>query len=288
MTTAEDVKKVLDGRREFTFEIPGQEPIVAYIASPTGEDLRKADWQYAKIYNQAIVDGFLTQSQMAGFLKDKGIVDDAYSSEVEGVRMQLATKLYTLESSLMDGSEQDKEALALEISRLRDDLFRLNQKVNGPMGNTCENIAEDTRVEFLTSRIIQKKDRTPLWKSYEDYQKDDNVALAVKARFEVMLWMQGLESNFLENTPEQVALRQIAQARLDRIVAEQKKENEEVEALEEAKKTKTSSKGKKVEAVGEVEEALPVVAPVESEPADKKTTVVKVKKAGRPKKDLSA
>lgn len=253
MATADNVKDVLDGRREFTFEAPGQDSITAYIAAPTGEDLRKSDWQYAKIYNQAITDGFLTQAQMFDVLKEKGIVDDQYVQEVEGVRAQLATQLYKLDNLDSISTENEKEGLALDIARLRDELFRLNQKVNGPMGNTCENIAEDARVEFLTSRIVQKKDRTPYWKDYDAYKADTNVAFCIKSRFEVMLWMQGLDSNFLENTPEQVTLRGIAQVRLDRVMDE----------VREAK---------------QIEDSLSVEEPV-AEPKPKKT--------GRPRKNTN-
>ena len=62
MAKAEDVKEILDTRREFTLESPANDINHYFIANPTGEDIRKADWQYSKIYNQAIVDGFLTQA----------------------------------------------------------------------------------------------------------------------------------------------------------------------------------------------------------------------------------
>jgi len=257
MATADTIKEVLDGRREFTYEMLGQDKIIAYIAQPSGEDLRKADWEYAKVFNKAISDGFLTQSQMLEYLKEKGIVDDDYAQEVESVRTQLATQLYRLDNAADLGSELDKEALALDIARLRDELFRLNQRVNGPMGNTCENLAEDARIEFLTSRVVQKKDRTPFWKNYDEYQKYDNVTFTIKARFEVMLWIQGLESNFLENTPEQVALRQIAQERLNRVTEEQKV----LEAAEQEKAVKA-----------------------EEAPVAEEAVALPPKKAGRPRK----
>lgn len=263
MSKEEDVKEILDGRREFTFESPGHPPIKAYIAPPSGEDIRKADWQYAKVYNQAIVDGFLTQAQMLDLLKEKGIISDEYAQEVERTKMELATQLYLLENSEGLSTESEREAAAMEIARLRDELFRLNQKVNGPMGSTCENLAEDARIEFLTSRIVQKKDRSPFWKSYEDYQKDDNVPFAVKARFEVMIWLQGLESNFMENTPEQVELRKIAQRRLEQAVKNSREQ--EKKEKEEAKKVVN----------GESEAGEPVPAPS------------KPKRGRRPKKEKS-
>jgi hypothetical protein len=265
MATAKDVKDVLETRREFSLPVGDQEETY-YIAQPGAFDIRKADWQYSKVYNQAILDGFLTQAQMVDLLKEKGILSDDYGERVESVRISLASELFKLENMDESAAEMEKEAIALEVARLRDELFSLNQQVNGPMGNTCENLAEDARTEYLTSRVVQRKDGSRLWEEFDEYQNEENSTLAVKARFEVMLWIQGLDSNFMENTPEQTALRDIAQDRLDR-------------AIEEAR--------------GKLEEEAPAVEEVsldEVEEPKKKTTKKKAaakapaKKRGRPRK----
>jgi len=264
MAKAENVKEILDSRREFTLETLDNEINHYFIANPSGEDIRKADWQYSKIYNQAIVDGFLTQSQMVEVLKDKGILDDKYTDKLDGVRTSLAAELFKLENLLEEADEFDREASALEVAGLRDELFQMNQMVNGPMGNTCENLAEDARTEYLTSRIIQIKDGTKLWDEYEDYRAEDNTALCVKSRFEVMLWMQGLGSDFLENTPEQKVLRGIAQARLDKAMEAAQ------EAAEKEKAEETTEASTDPAAVEEIPLEVPAEKP-------------KAKKRGRPK-----
>lgn len=275
MANAKDVKDVLDSRREFELEDPNTGEITHYfIAAPSASDVRKADWEYSKVYNQAITDGFLTQSQMVKLLQDKGILDDAYTEELENVRISLAAELFKLENVAEDISEDEREAIAIDVARLRDHLFQLNQRVNGPMGNTCENLAEDARTEFLTSRILQRKDGTKVWEDFEAFQNEENTALCVKARFEVMLWMQGLDSDFLQSTPEQTALRQIAQNRLDKALEQAK-----AEAAEED----DNSESEKVEEVSldEVEEK-----PKKTRGRPKKTEAKKAtpKKRGRPKK----
>ncbi len=222
----ETVKEVLDSRREFTLETPDNEILHFFIANPTGEDIRKADWQYSKVYNQAIVDGFLTQSQMVKLLEEKEIITDEYTQQLEMVRISLGAELYKIENLLDAATEEERELSAMEVARLRDELFQLNQRVNGPMANTCENLAEDARTDFLTSRIVENKDTSKAWNDYGEYRNEENTALAIKSRFEVMLWMQGLESNFLENTPEQSMLRDIAQNRLERAIESQAKESD--------------------------------------------------------------
>lgn len=247
MATAKDVKAVLDSRREFVVTTDGEDNSY-FIAQPNAADIRKADWQYSKIYNQAIVDGFLTQAQMIDVLKEKGILSDDYADLVEKTRITLASELFKLDSILEDAPELEREAIALDVARLRDELFSLNQQVNGPMGNTCENLAEDARTEYLTSRVVQLEGGAHLWEDFDEYQNEDNSTLSIKARFEVMLWIQGLDSNFLENTPEQTTLRSIAQSRLDRALAEAKAMVAEQEASEEKTKKPKKTRAKKAKA----------------------------------------
>ncbi len=224
MSAAEDVKEILDSRRAFIFEIPGSDdPKSYYIGTPSGEDIRKADWEYSKIYAQAISDKLLTQAQMTDALQEAGIISDEYESQVEKTRIQLGAELFRLENLMEDASDDEKEITAREIGRLRDELFVLNQRVNGPMANTCENLAEDARTDFLTCRIVENENGKNVWETYEDYRNDENTALTVRSRFEVMLWMQGLESNFLENTPEQQTLRNIAVSRAEEEIAAEEK-----------------------------------------------------------------
>jgi len=209
------VKDILDNRRSFVFALPDGEQRTYFIGDPSGEDIRKADWNYSKVFNQALTDGFPTQAQMIETLKERKIISDDYTNALESTRIQLGAALYRLDN-LPDGiSDEEKETAALEAASFRDELFRLNQRVNGPLGNTCENLAEDARIEYLTSRVIQDQAGNRIWKTFEDYLKESVPGLGIKCRFEVMLWLQGLDSSFMENSPEQKALREVAQHRLD-------------------------------------------------------------------------
>jgi hypothetical protein len=270
MATAKDVKDVLETRREFVVNVEDVD-VSYFIAQPNAADIRKADWQYSKVYNKAIVDGFLTQAQMVDVLKEKGILTDDYADIVEKTRITLASELFKLEGMREDAPEMEREIIALDVARLRDELFSLNQQVNGPMGNTCENLAEDARTEYLTSRVVQLEGGAHLWEDFTAYEDEENSTLAIKSRFEVMLWIQGLDSNFLENTPEQTALRSIAQSRLDRAL-------EEAKALVEAQETPEDKpkKPKKARAKKAKVELKEVIKSEEKKPAPKKR--------GRPRK----
>jgi hypothetical protein len=227
------VKQILDNRRSFIFETPDGDQKTYFIADPSGEDIRKADWNYSKVFNQAMTDEFPTQAQMLEILRGRGIISDEYTADVERARIRLAAALFRLENLDEDADDSDKESLAVEVANYRDTLFRLNQRVNGPLGNTCENLAEDARTEYLTSRIIQYQDGSRIWPLFDDYLKETQTGLCIKSRFEVMLWLQGLDSNFLENSPEQAALRQITQKRLESALEKINETAEEAPAVEE-------------------------------------------------------
>jgi hypothetical protein len=99
------------------------------------------------------------------------------------------------------------------------------------MSNTCEQIADDARLEYLTACILQNKDATKVWENYDRFLVSTDQSLTLKARYEVMLFLQGYESNFLENTPEAKAMREVETG----ILAEAAKAVEEdaVKAVEE-------------------------------------------------------
>jgi hypothetical protein len=176
-----------------------------FIDDPDIESVRKADWQYSKTYNEALLAGVTTAAQMQDILEERQIIGKVYEAEREKLILDLETKSAQLEA--MD-PKQDVEAyrnIMEEVEDLRNKLFRINQKASSPMSNTCEQIAEDTRMEFMTSSMVKDEDGNRVWESYEDYKLFPDAALAMRARYECMLALQGLDSDFLEKTPEAVA-----------------------------------------------------------------------------------
>jgi hypothetical protein len=115
------------------------------------------------------------------------------------------------------------------------------------MSNTCEQIADDSRLEYLTSRMVEREDGSKFWESYDDFLKERSQALAVRARFEVMLYLQGLESNFMEKTPEALAMKEVEselKKRATKVIEDLAKKQEE-EDKEKAEPESKSDKPKK-------------------------------------------
>jgi len=223
MTEKENVITKEVNRRKF--ESPdGKESY--YIAMPTAEDIRGADWNYSKIYTKCLVEGITTAAEMMDILMRRGIIGPEFEQRQRELNNELAKKVIKLEGPK---GLDEKQLLAMEVANLREELFNWNQRLNGPMSNTCEQIADDARLEYLTSRITEREDGTKVWETYEDFLSEKNQALAIRSRFEIMLYLQGLESDFLDQTPEAVALREIEveiQEKAANAMAELEKENE--------------------------------------------------------------
>jgi hypothetical protein len=200
---ADQVNETVDSRRSFIDPIGGK---MFYLAAPTAEHIRGADWQYSKVYTKSLVEGITTAAEMMDILMRRGIIGPEFEQRQKELTDELATKVAILRST---EDMHAKQRLALEVASMRDELFNWNQRLNGPMSNTCEQMADDSRLEFLVSCMVQDSEGKRIWDDYSDFLREKNQSFAMRARFETMLYLQGLDSDFLERTPEAVALREI-------------------------------------------------------------------------------
>lgn len=226
-----------------------------FISTPNAEIIRGADWVYSKTYTRCLQEGITTAAEMKDILVKRGII----GPEFEQRSSELVEILNENVAKLENAADMDeKREAAIEVANAREELFQWNQRLNGPMANTCEQIADDARLEYLTANMVITEDGENVWKSYEDYLAEKSQALALRARFEIMLYLQGLDSDFLEKTPEAMAMREI--------------EGDLLSKAEEALKTAKAIEEENAQA--------------EKEEKPKKTTRKKktTKKRGRPKK----
>lgn len=226
---ADTEKNGIEPRREFTDPVSGK---TFFIGTPTADDVRGADWQYSKTYTKSLVDGITTSAEMIDILMRRGIVGPEFEQRQKELTDELSVKVEALEIA---SNLEDKQEAANEVATVREELFNWNQRLNGPMANTCEQIADDARLEYLTSRMIQEEDGTKVWEEYSDFLTEKNQGLAMRARFEVMLYLQGLDSDFLEKTPEAMAIKEI----------EEEIQTKATEALAELEKTVEDKGAKK-------------------------------------------
>lgn len=192
-----------DGLRSF-FNI--RKDTTYYIAPPTAEDIRGADWEYSKSYTKSLVAGITTTAEMTDILMRRGIIGPEFEKRSNELATELSAKIDALQKTT---NSQEKAELAYKVATSRDELFQWNQRLSAPLGNTCEQIADDARLEYLTSRLIVSDSGKRLWETFENYLNENEQSLSQQSRFETMLYLQGLDSKFLENTPEAVAMREL-------------------------------------------------------------------------------
>jgi len=192
----------VDERRSFK----GAEDKEYFIVPPSANDIREADWNYSRMYVKSLTEGITTSAEMTDILRRRGIIGPEFDQRAAELTKNLNEKIWDLENAT---KIEDKKVLAIEVATVRDELFQWNQRLNGPMSNTCEQMADDARLEFLTSCMIVDKGGKRIWEDYDAYLREDNQALALKSRFEVMLYLQGLDPDFLDKTPEATAMKDI-------------------------------------------------------------------------------
>lgn len=201
-----------------------------FVVAPNANDIREADWNYSRTYTRSLTEGITTSAEMMDILRRRGIVGPEFEQRATELTTQLNEKIWALEVA---ESMEAKRDLAVEVAEARDELFQWNQRLNGPMANTCEQLADDARLEYLTSSMVVDAKGERVWDDFESYLQEQNQALALKSRFEIMLYLQGLESDFLEKTPEAQAMKEVendilekaaeAAKALEAVVEEEKK-----------------------------------------------------------------
>jgi hypothetical protein len=188
-------------KRSFFYD--GQE---YFINTPSAMVIREADWAYSKIYTKALQEGIPTASEMQDILKKRGIIGPEYDDRA----VELATELDNILAKMDSEKDDDiKRKLALDASEIRNEIFMWNQRLNGPMANTCEQMADDSRLESITAGIVVDKDGNKVWEDHDAFVTTDKGELAATAKFEVMLFLQGLDSDFLEKVPENEVMRDL-------------------------------------------------------------------------------
>ena len=213
-----------------------------FIIPPSANDIREADWNYSRMYVKSLTEGITTSAEMTDILRRRGVIGPEFEQRASELTRNLNEKIWALEAA---ESMDDKRDLAIEVAEARDELFQWNQRLNGPMSNTCEQMADDARLEYLTSCIVVNNKNERVWADYESYLKEKNQSLALKSRFEVMLYLQGLNSDFLENTPEARAMKDIEEDILEKAELAAQAVQAEEAAAEEAEASAEEEKSKK-------------------------------------------
>lgn len=211
------VMDTVGDKRSFSLE----DGRVFYVEDPNTEDIKNADWMYSRIYTKSLIDGISTSSEMMDILTKRGIIGPEYEKRAKELTEVLNNAIEELNNA---ETNDEKYAKAMKVAEARDDLFRWNQRFSSPMSHTCEQLADDARLECLASSMIRDDKGNRVWNSYDEYVNDSDQELVTRARIEVMLYLQGVSSDFMNQTPEAIAMREVEQELSDQFSTDNKLE----------------------------------------------------------------
>lgn len=185
--------EVQTGKRVFDSEKYG----LLQIRYPKVEENRLADWQYSKVFQQAIVDDIPTNREMDYMIKKRNLWTDADEEKIEKIKDEIQKQIVLL--SKME-TEKNSFPVKMEIDRLRSELFGIQQEKQRYYNNTAEAKAEEAKLSYLIYACTEKADTNKrLWKKYEDFQNEEDQNIVNEITYQFMTFINGLPADFLDS-----------------------------------------------------------------------------------------
>ena len=191
----------MDKKREFVLDDKRY-----FVKYPSAEVIRAADWEFSKSYNKALIDGIATASEMRSILEKRGIISQEHSEQRDRIVEELEDVLENMRSEKDIYKKRDS---AIDAKIKRNELFNWDQRINEPLSNTVEQLAEESKVDYLVFSMIEDENGKNTWSSYQDFLKDKNHDLSGMAKYQAILMLRDIDPDFLDKTEENVVLKEI-------------------------------------------------------------------------------
>jgi hypothetical protein len=189
----EKMVEVQTGRRVFETEKYG----LVQIRFPKVEENRLADWEYSKVFQQAVMDDIPTNREMEELIKRKNLWGKADEDRIEEIREEINKQLVVL--SKMD-TPRNIEMIEVRINALRDELFGLQQEKQKYFNNTAEAKADEAKMSFLIFKCTEDADTNkPIWKTYEDFKNEEDQMTVNTIVYQFLTFVNGLPADFLSS-----------------------------------------------------------------------------------------
>lgn len=202
------------------------------VMRPTIEDSRRADWEYSKTYNESMLNGIQTESQMTKLMQERGIWTEDNNEEVQTIRDQINEEITLLTNDTSLGIiEKFRLKQSISINRLQ--LMYKNNQYQSLIAHTCESKADEARLMYLTQKCARRSESplVPYWKTLDDMKNETNQELAQQVMREVIMFLNDLPSDITTVFPENKI--EISEEALEKAYSDQAGTTEE--AQEEAK-----------------------------------------------------
>lgn len=225
-----------EDKRQFDVQLTDEKSVKISVRNPTNEELQEGEFEYSRAFNNAIVKGLMPKTKLLSALQDCGVWTEKDDEAIETQR-QLVIRL---EDALDKADDNSKERIGDELGEERQKLFSMRQARTEILSHCAEAKAEEFQRNYLVSRVSEYVDTgTRIWKTYEDYRKEENENLLFRTTYEYLTFINGLPSDFATKFPEnQVKKEDEKDAEKEEDSAEiQKKPEESPEQKQEEDKT---------------------------------------------------
>lgn len=189
----EAMVEVQTGKRVFDTDKYG----LLQIRYPKVEENRLADWEYSKVFQQAIMDEIPTNREMEELIKRRKLWTAEDDENVAKLEEEINKQLVML--SKME-SEKAIVPIQEKIGMLRNEIFQMQQQRQSYFNNTAESKADEAKMSFLIHKCTEFADsENPVWKTYEDFKNEGDQLTVNAIVYQFLTFINGLPAEILSN-----------------------------------------------------------------------------------------
>lgn len=190
--------------KEFTVKIDGQD-VKLMILEITPEIRMESNEIYSEAFNKAIAANMPLRIEMEKILTTKGLYNkEANDNKVRDIRKQILDKELELRKGVLRGKRMTKEdgrSLAIEMRKLRQEMYMVGSDVAQLFTNTVESFADNERLKFFVYSTTRYADSgTRYWKSFDEYKADFKSEVFSKAQENFTSMLFGISVDELDNS----------------------------------------------------------------------------------------
>lgn len=186
------VTEIKTGRRVFETEKFG----LVQIRFPKVEENRLADWEYTKVFQQAIKDGIPTNKQMTKQIEELELWTKEDDEKIKSINDEVQKQIAVLDK--MSEGSKNFEAVADKIAELRNDALAIQTEKQRLFNNTAESKADEAKMTFLIYKCAEFADSNePIWVKYEDLKNEEDQGTVNIIVYQFLTFINGLPADFL-------------------------------------------------------------------------------------------
>jgi hypothetical protein len=193
----EKMTEVQTGKRVFDSEKYG----LLQIRYPKVEENRLADWEYSKVFQQAVMDDIPTNREMEELIKKKKLWTKKDDEKIDKLREDIEKQLVMLSKM---ATEKNMFPIEQKINELRDEVFGLQQEKQKYYNNTAEAKADEAKMSFLIHKCTEHADSgKPVWATYADFKNEEDQTTVNIIVYQFLTFINGLPADFLVEPSEE-------------------------------------------------------------------------------------